>query len=156
MSTQLSLGKILLIWSFLFFISFCYRKHLISFFNGEGVNHLVDFLWPWFLDRVRVSEWIVVPRSKCLIVGSRGKSAIIVSLIGGVVVGISSVLRLGTVMRDMSRLFAVEAESFLQVLTSFFVTHCVESHGDDIDIHGVWIISGLVIPLIVSSLISWS
>ena len=91
-----------------------------------------------------------------MIVGSWGKSAIVVSLIEGMVVGISSVLWLGTVMRDVSRLFAVEAESFLQVLASFFVTHRIESRGDNIDVHSVWIISGLIVPLIVSSLVSWS
>ena len=155
--TQLSLGKILLIRSFLFLIGFCYRKHLISFFNGEGVNHLVDFLWPWFLDRVHVSEWIVVPRGKRLVVGSRSKSAIVVSLVEVSIVGISSVLlRLGTVVRDMSGLSTIEAESFLQVLASFFVAHRIESRGDNIDIHGVWIVSGLIVPLIVASLISWS
>ena len=153
--TQLSLGKILLI-RFLFFISFCYHKHLISFFNGEGANHLVDFLWPWFLDCVHVSEWIVVPQSKHLIVGSQSKGAIVISLIEGTVVGISSVLRLGTVVRDVSGLFAIKAESFLQVVASFFVTHRIESRGDDIYIHSIWIISRLVVPLIVSSLICWS
>ena len=150
--TQLSLGKILLIRSFLFLISFCYRKHLISFFDGKGANHLVDFLWPWFLDHIRVSEWIVVLWSKRLIVGSRSKCAIVIS-----VVGVSSVLlRLGTVARYVSGLSAVKAESFLQVLASFFITHRVESRGDNINIHGVWIISGLIVPLIVSSLVSWS
>ena len=102
-------------------------------------------------------EWIVVLRGKRLIVGSRGKSAIVVSLIEVSIVGISSVLlRLGTVARDMSGLSTVEAESFLQVLASFFVTHRIESRGDNIDVHSVWIISGLIVPLIVSSLISWS
>ena len=157
MSTQLSLGKILLVWSFLFFISFCYRKHLISFFDGEGANRLVGFLWPWFLDCVHVLEWIVVPRDKHLIIGSRSKSVIVISLVEVSVVGISSVLlRLGTVTRDVSRLSTVKEESFLQVLASFFVNHHVESGGDNIDVHGIQIVSGLIIPLVVSSLIGWS
>ena len=112
--TQLPLGKILLVWSFLFFISFCYRKHLISFFDGEGANHLVDFLWSWFLDWVRVSERIVVLWGKRLVVGSRSEIAIVVSLVEVSVVEISSVLlRLGTVARDMSGLSTIEAKSFL-------------------------------------------
>ena len=114
-------------------------------------------MWPWFLDRVRVSERIVVLRGKRLIVGSRGKSVIVVSLIEVSIVGISSVLLwLGTVARDMSGLSAIEAESFLQVLASFFVTHHIESRGDNIDIHGVRIVSGLIVPLVVASLVSWS
>ena len=73
------------------------------------------------------------------------------------IVGISGVLlRLGTVTRDMSRLSTIEAESFLQVLASFFVTHRIESHGDNINVHGVRIVSGLIVPLIVSLLVSWS
>ena len=121
------------------------------------MNHLVDFLWPWFLDHIHVSEWIVVPQGKCLIVGSWSKGVIVVSLIEVSVVGISSVLlRLGTVARDMSGLSTVKAESFLQVLASFFVAHRIESCGDNIDVHSIWIVSGLVVPLIVSSLVSWS
>ena len=120
------------------------------------MDHLVDLLWPWFLGCVRVLEWIVVPRSKRLIVGSQSKSVIVVSLIEGTIVGISSVLWLGAVTRDMSRLLAVETESFLQVLASFFVTHRIESRGDDINIHGIQIVSGLIVPLVVSSLIGWS
>ena len=114
-------------------------------------------MWSWFLDRVHVSEWIVVPQGKRLVVGSWSKGAIVVSLIEVSVVGISGVLlRLGTVTRDMSGLSAIEAESFLQVLASFFVTHRIESRGDNIDVHGVRIVSGLIIPLIVASLVSWS
>ena len=121
------------------------------------MNHLVDFLWPWFLDWVRVSEWIVVLRGKRLIVGSRSKSAIVVSLVEVSIVGISSVLlRLGTVARDVSGLSTVEAEPFLQVLASFLVTHRIESRSDNIDVHGVWIVSGLIVPLVVASLVSWS
>ena len=86
-----------------------------------------------------------------------GKSAIVVSLIEISIVGISSVLlRLGTVARDMSRLSTIEAESFLQVLASFFVAHRIESCGDNIDVHGVRIVSGLIVPLVVASLVSWS
>ena len=114
-------------------------------------------MWPWFLDRVRVSERIVVLRGKRLIVGSWSKSAIIISLVEVSVVGISSVLlRLGTVTRDVSGLSTIEAESFLQVLASFLVAHRVESRGDNIDVHGVRIVSGLIVPLVVSSLVSWS
>ena len=114
-------------------------------------------MWPWFLDRVRVSERIVVLRGERLIVGSRSKIAIVVSLVEVSIVGISSVLlRFGTVARDMSGLSTIEAESFLQVLASFFVTHRIESRGDNVDVHGVRIVSGLVVPLIVASLVSWS
>ena len=114
-------------------------------------------MWSWFLDRVCVSEWIVVLRGERLIVGSWSKIAIVVSLVKVSIVGISSVLlRLGTVTGDVSGLSAIEAESFLQVLASFFVTHCIESRGDNIDIHGVRIVSGLIIPLVVASLVSWS
>ena len=154
--TQLSLGKILFKWSFLSFICFCYLKHLISFFDGEGTDHLVDLLWSWFLGRVRVLEWIVVPWDKHLIVGMWSKGAIVVSLIKGTVVGISIILWFGTVARDMPGLFAIEAESFLQVLASFFIAHRVDGCGDDIDVHGIQIISGLIIPLVVSLLVCWS
>ena len=82
---------------------------------------------------------------------------IVVSLVEVSVVGISSVLlRLGTVLRNVSRLSTVKAESFLQVLTSFFITHRIESRGDNIDVHGIQIVSGLIVPLVVSSLIGWS
>ena len=91
-----------------------------------------------------------------MIVGVQSKGAIVVLLVKSTVVGISIVFQLGTVARDMSRLFIIEAESFLQVLASFFVAHRIESHGDNIDVHSVQIILGLIIPLIVSSLICWS
>ena len=102
-------------------------------------------------------QQIVVLQGKRLIVGSRSKSAIVISLIEVSIVEVSSVLlRLETVARDMSGLSTIKAESFLQVLASFFVTHRIESRGDNIDIHGVRIVSGLIVPLIVSSLVSWS
>ena len=114
-------------------------------------------MWPWFLDWVRVSERIVVLRGERLVVGSRSEIAVVVSSIEISIVGISSVLlRLGTVVRDMSGLSAIEAESFLQVLASFFVTHRIKSRGDNVDVHGVRIVSGLVVPLVVASLVSWS
>ena len=84
----------------------------------------------------------------------QSKDAIVV--FKSTVVGISIVFWLGTVARDMSRLFTIEAESFLQVLASFFVAHRIKSHGDNINVHSVQIILGLIIPLIISSLICWS
>ena len=46
---------------------------------------------------------------------------------------------LGTVVGEVSRLFAVEAESFLQVLASFFIGHSVDGGGDNVDVHSVWV-----------------
>ena len=37
----------------------------------------------------------------------------------------------------MSRLFAIEAESFLEVFISFFVGHGIDSGSDNIDVHGI-------------------
>ena len=59
-----------------------------------------------------------------------------------------------TVSRNMSRLIAVEAESFLQVLSSFFVGHCIDGGGHAVNVHSVGIVS--LLGLIISSLISWS
>jgi len=49
----------------------------------------------------------------------------------------SSRVLLGAVTRKMPRLFAIGAESFLQVLTSFFVSHGVDGGGDDADVHSI-------------------
>ena len=58
----------------------------------------------------------------------------------------------GTVPRNMSRLLAVEAKSFPKIFTLFFIAHCIDCGGDDIDIHSIWV----MLSLIVSSLIGWS
>ena len=50
---------------------------------------------------------------------------------------------------------AFEAESFLEEIISFFKGHCIDSGGDGIDIHSVWVILGSRL-IVVSSLIGWS
>ena len=153
MSTQLSLGKILFLWSFLFIISFCKVKHFVSFFGGESLNHLVDFSWPWFLDRVMyISNLIVVAWNKCSVVVSLSRGAIIKILIIKVFIVLWSMV--WAFLSD-TWFLAFEAESFLEEIVSFFKGQHVDIGGDGIDIHSVWIISDFRL-IIISSLISWS
>ena len=84
-----------------------------------------------------IAEWVVVAWSGCTII-----------------VLVSSGVLLGTVARDVSGLFAIEAESFPKVLASFFVAHRVDRSSDGVNVHGVRVVSWL--GLIVSSLVGWS
>ena len=153
--TQLSFGKILFLQSFLFIISFCKVEHFVSFFGGESLNHLVDFSWSWFLDRIMyISELIVIAWNKCLVVISlsRGRSTIIkISIIEVFIVLWSMVWAFSS----DTWFLAFKAESFLKEIVSFFKSQRINIGGDSINVHSVWIIlgSGLII---VSSLISQS
>ena len=152
MLTQLSLGKIPFLWSFLFIISFCKVEHFISFFSGESLNHLVDFLWSWFLDRiVYISELIVVAWNKCSVVVSLSRGTIKV-----LIVKISIILwsMVGTFSSD-TWFLAFEAKSFLEEIISLFKSQRINISSDGIDIHSIWIISGSGL-IVVSSLIGWS
>ena len=153
MSTQLSLGKIPFFWSFLFITSFCNVEHLFSFFDGESLNHFVDFSWSWFLDCVMyISEWIVVAWNKC---------SVVVSLSRGVIIKVSivevSVVLWSVIWAIMSEpwFLAFEAESFPEEIVLFFKGHHIDSGGDNIDVHSIWIILGFRL-IVVSSLVGWS
>ena len=151
--TQLSLGKIPFLRSFLFITSFCNIEHLFSFFNGESLNHLVDFSWSWFLDRVvYISEWIVVVWNKCSVVVSLSRGTIIKISIVEVSVVLWSVI--WTIVSEPWFL-AFEAESFPEEIISFFKGHHIDSGGDGVDVHSVSIISGFGL-IVVSLLIGWS
>jgi hypothetical protein len=64
-------------------------------------------VWSNFLDCiVYISEWVVVARCECSVVVSLSGGAVVVLLI------LIELLLFGTVSRDVSRLFAIEAESF--------------------------------------------
>ena len=97
-----------------------------------------------------IAEWVVVAWSGCTII-------VLVSIVTGCVYCIgreSSGVLLGTVARDVSGLFAIEAESSPKVLASFFVAHRVDRGGDGVNVHGVRVVSWL--GLIVSSLVGRS
>ena len=133
MSTQLSLGKIPFFWSFLFITSFCNIKHLFSFFNGESLNHLVEFSWSWFLDHVvYILEWAVVAWNKCSVVISLSRGMVKI-----LVVEVSIVLwsMIWTIV-SKSWFLAFEAESFPEEIISFFKGHRIDS-GDGINIHSI-------------------
>ena len=100
-----------------------------------------------------ISEWIVV------VVAWHKCAAVISWCIGPVVLTsalIMSVVFLGvrTISRDVSWLVAVVAESFPKVLSSFFVSHCIDGGGHTVNVHSVGIVS--LLRLVVSSLVSWS
>ena len=152
--TQLSLGKIPFHWSFLYIIFLCKVEHFVSFFNGESLNHLVDFSWSWFLDCIVYIPLIVVLWDKCLVIVSlsRSRGAIIKILIIEVFIVLWSMIR--TFLGD-TWFLASETESFLEEIVSFFKSQRIEVHSDGVDIHSVWIVSGFGL-IIVSSLVSWS
>ena len=152
MSTQLSLGKIPFLRSFLFIISFHKVKHFISFFGGESLNYLVDFSWSWFLDRIIYIPLIVVSWNKCSVVVSLSRGTIIKILIIEVFIVLWSVV---WAFSSDTWFLAFEAKSFLEEIISFFKSQCVNIGGDGIDIHSIWIVSGSGL-IIISSLISWS
>ena len=116
------------------------------------MNHLVDFSWSWFLDRIMYIPLIVVAWDKC---------SVVVSLSRGMIIKIS-IIEVFIVLWSMIETFssdtwflAFEAESFLEEIVSFFKGQRVDIGSDSIDIHSIWIIlgSGLIV---ISSLISWS
>ena len=150
MSTQLSLGKIPFLWSFLFIISFCKVKHFVSFFGGESLNHLVDFSWSWFLDCiVYISELVVVAWNKCSVVISLSRGMVKVSIVSIILWSV-----VWTFSSD-TQFLAFEAKSLFEEIVLFFKGQRIDISSDGVDIHSIWIIlgSGLII---VSSLISWS
>ena len=147
------LRKIPFFRSFLFITSFCNIEHLFSFFDGESLNHLVDFSWSWFLDRiVYISELVVVSWNKCSVVISLSRGAIIKILIIEVFIVLWSMI---WAFSSNTWFLAFEAKSFLEEIISFFEGQCIDFSSDGINVHSVWVIlgSGLII---VSSLISWS
>ena len=150
--TQLSLGKIPFLWSFLFIISFYKVEHFISFFGGKSLNHLVDFSWSWFLDHIMyILELIVVAWNKCSVVISLSRGVIKIPIVEISVILWSMV---GTLSGN-TWFLAFEAKSFLEEIISFFKSQCINISSDSINIHSVWIISGSGL-IVVSSLIGWS
>ena len=118
------------------------------------MNHLVDFSWSWFLDRIVYIPLIVVAWDKCSIVIllSRGRGAIIKILIIEVFIVLWPMI---WAFSSDTWFLASETESFLEEIVSFFKSQCIEVHGKGIDIHSIWVISefGLIV---ISSLIGWS
>ena len=117
------------------------------------MNHLIDFSWSWFLDRI-----VYVP----LVVVSWDKSSIVVSLRRGRCAVKVSVVEIPIVSRSMIRTFssdawflAFEAKSFLVKVISFFHSQRIKVHSDGVDIHSVRVISGSRLVGF-SSLIGWS
>ena len=150
MSTQLSLGKIPFFQSFLFIIPFCNVEHLFSFFDGESLNHLVDFSGSWFLDHIMyILELIVVVLwNKYLVVVLLSRGVVKIPIVEVSIILWSMVW---TFSSD-AWFLAFEAESFLEEVVSFFESHCIDISGDGIDIHSVWIVLGSRL-IVVSSLI---
>ena len=86
---------------------------------------------------------------------------VVVSLSRGTIIKIS-IIKVFIVLWSMigaitskSWFLAFEAESSLEKIVSFFQGHRVDSGGDGVNVHSVWIISGFRL-IVVSSLISWS
>ena len=115
------------------------------------MNHLVDFSWSWFLDRIVYISLVVVAQNKCSVVVSLSRGTIEVSI-----VEVSIILwsMIGTFSSD-TWFLAFEAKSFLVKVVSFFHSQHVEVHSDGVDVHSVRVISGSRLVGF-SSLISWS
>ena len=118
------------------------------------MNHLVDFSWSWFLDRIVYVPLIIVAWNKCSVVVSlsRGRGTIIkISIIEVFIVLWSMVWAFSS----DTWFLAFEAKSFLVEVVLFFNSQRVKVHSDGVDIHSIWIISGSRLVGF-SSLISWS
>ena len=117
------------------------------------MNHLVDFSWSRFLDRIVYIPLVVVSWDKSSVVVSlrRGRGAIKVSIAEVPIVSWSVIW---TFLSD-AWFLAFEAKSFLVKVVSFFHSQRVKVHSDGVDVHSVRVISGSRLVGF-SSLISWS